>query len=96
MPGYDRAKIVDVNTDDLDQFTCAICLHLLKNARVVPCCGLMYCDGCINNWLGVNQSCPNDRKKLSRSKLRSPPREVFIKPILPSEFLNFFHHLAHH
>ncbi len=76
MPGYDKSRFVNLSQPLNDELTCGICLGILKNPIVVPCCRHTYCYNCIIKWLNNNTSCPNDRTKLIRSELYHPQRLV--------------------
>ena len=76
MPGFDKNRFIDVSDEDLDQFTCSICLEVFKNPVYSRCCLQSYCRDCINHWLERHKTCPNDRKSLSKSQLTVPPRAL--------------------
>ena len=76
MPGYDKGRFVDVTLDELDEFTCGICMDVFNEPVVSPCCRQTYCKDCINLWLTSNNSCPNDRIDLSADQLAEPPRAL--------------------
>ena len=40
------------------QFECPICLHIVKEPRLVSCCGYRFCSDCILRIEGENNSCP--------------------------------------
>ena len=76
MPGFDKNRFIGVSNEDLDQFTCSICLEVFKNPVFSRCCLQTYCRDCINHWLEIHKTCPNDRKSLSKSELTVPPRAL--------------------
>lgn len=76
MPGYDKSRFVCLSQSEEDEFNCGICLAILKNPSVVPCCRQSYCRECIVQWLTTQQSCPNDRQFLTISQLCDPQRLV--------------------
>lgn len=74
MPGYDRERIVGVADKTLDELICAICYAVLKNPLMTDCCQQTFCDDCITEWIGEQNSCPNCRKVVMSSQLRPIPR----------------------
>lgn len=76
MTGYDKSRIVDVSSTDLDEFTCCICCGIFNEPVVTQCCRQTYCKVCITEWLTSNQTCPNDRKPLQTNGLSPLPRFV--------------------
>jgi len=74
MPGYDKTRFVGVSKNDLEEFTCGICIEIFCDPIVTPCCRQTYCLECINEWLSGNNTCPNDRKLLTVNNLSPPPR----------------------
>src|SRR5690349_20473752 len=79
MPGIDKNRIVGHDSQQLDEFSCGICLDVLNRPMVTDCCRQMYCKDCIEVWLSrPNQPkiCPNDRKALTAQQLREAPRVV--------------------
>jgi hypothetical protein len=39
-----------------------------------PACEHAFCSGCINEWLGRQQTCPVDRQSITTSQLKPVPR----------------------
>lgn len=76
MTGYDKSRIVDVSSNELDEFTCGICYGIFNEPVVTQCCRQTYCKVCINEWLTSNPTCPNDRKTLKTDDLSPLPRFV--------------------
>ena len=76
MSGLDKTRVVGPPQDYLDEFTCGICREVLIDPKETKCCQQMYCNQCISEWLSNNQSCPNDRKRMSNKDLKSPSRIV--------------------
>lgn len=76
MSGYDKSRFVGLTQSEEEEFTCAICLAILKDPVVVPCCRQTYCYGCISQWLNSQKSCPNDRHRLNATQLYDPQRLV--------------------
>ena len=74
MSGYNIDRFVNLSESERDELTCSICRNILCCPVVSPCCLQMYCKGCIHEWLRTNNTCPQDRKPLTRSKLTRPPR----------------------
>ena len=76
MPGIDRQRIVDKSEDELDELSCGICQDIFTDPVVTPCCRHTYCSLCIYQWLIGNNSCPNDRQRLSSRDMIPAPRMV--------------------
>ena len=76
MPGFSKLMFVNVAEDDLDEFTCLICMEVLNDPVCSACCRQSYCRDCITEWLTTSNTCPNDRKQLSISQLIVVPRVV--------------------
>ncbi|CAG2168504.1 unnamed protein product [Oppiella nova] len=74
MSGFDKTRVVGVSDEELDEYTCGICLQVFVNPVVTQCCQQSYCSECINGWLSDNNTCPNDRKSLSREGVGPAPR----------------------
>ena len=60
-----------------DKYKCSICMKVLRDARLVDCCGQHYCDSCLEEWINSKneKTCPNCRKKnfqsiLNRERIR--------------------------
>ena len=43
------------------ELTCPICLKVLCQPHLVNCCGQQYCEKCLKQWQGQNESCPHCR-----------------------------------
>ncbi|CAG2164504.1 unnamed protein product [Oppiella nova] len=71
MSGFDRSRVVGVSDEELDEYTCGICLEVFVNPVVTQCCQQTYCHECIHNWLSENNTCPNDRKKIETTRCES-------------------------
>lgn len=56
--GYDVNRFV-ASIDD--KFVCSICTMVLQNAIHLTKCEHLFCNGCIIQWLAINQTCPLDR-----------------------------------
>ena len=74
MSGLDKSRVVGVSVEELDEYTCGICLEVFVNPVVTQCCQQTYCHECIHNWLSENNTCPNDRKKLRPRGVSPAPR----------------------
>lgn len=61
---------------ELDEFTCSICQHVLSHPVVTQCCRQLFCGQCIKEWLSKNKSCPFDRNTLREEQLTDPPRAL--------------------
>ncbi|CAG2167058.1 unnamed protein product [Oppiella nova] len=77
MPGFQRSRVIGVCDEELDEFICGICLEVFVDPVVTQCCQQSYCSECIHNWLSDNNTCPNDRKELSREGIGPAPRLVY-------------------
>ena len=64
--GYD-CELVDESL--LEQYQCAICMKLLRDARLTECCGQHFCDTCFQQWFKKNKTCPHCRTKKCKSML---------------------------
>ncbi len=85
MSGYELSRFVDLSKNDSEEYTCSICHDILRNPVVTNCCFQTFCEQCINEWLGTNNTCPYDRKKLNKSQLSRPPRSVNNKLVINIE-----------
>ncbi|XP_054161299.1 kelch-like protein 5 [Oppia nitens] len=74
MPGYDCNRFVNLSPSDRDELTCSICLNIICCPVIAQCCLQTFCKDCINNWLSTNNTCPYDRKTLTKDALTRPPR----------------------
>ncbi|CAG2102923.1 unnamed protein product [Medioppia subpectinata] len=74
MPGYNSDRFPDLSAEDRDEYTCSICQEIFNTPVTTTCCLQTFCEDCITQWLQTNNSCPYDRKPLSRDKLSRPPR----------------------
>eukprot|EP00808_Paulinella_micropora_P020479 g52959.t1 len=69
--GWNTDMFVDPVDDD---FICAICSEVLRNA-VETQCGHAYCAKCITEWLRTNSTCPIDQYPLTTDMLRNMVRD---------------------
>jgi hypothetical protein len=74
MPGYERILFKNLSQSEEDELICPICSCIFKDPLVTQCCRQTYCNECINQWLKVNKTCPNDRQFLTSNRLIKPPR----------------------
>ena len=74
MPGYYADRFVDLSKSDKAELTCSICQDIFCSPVVAQCCLQTFCEGCIDDWLKTNTTCPYDRKSLSLDKLTRAPR----------------------
>lgn len=67
--GVDSTLQPDERVIDLD---CLICHSLVVSSVQSPCCGALFCKGCIETWLGraVDGFCPNCRNPLAKEELQ--------------------------
>ena len=91
MPGIDRNRVVGVNDQDLDEFTCNLCQQIFVNPLTTQCCRQTYCKDCIHNWLSINSVCPNDRRPVRQQDLIQSPK--FVVNILNNMRVKCVHHL---
>ena len=54
--GYD-CEFVNAVPEEL-QTECSICLHILRDPRLVDCCGYRFCKDCIETHISENDNCP--------------------------------------
>ena len=80
MPGFDWNRIVGVSDYVLDELTCGLCQQVFVSPVSTKCCGQSYCHQCVDNWLSLNNCCPNDRQLMSSHDLIQSPK--FITNIL--------------
>ncbi|CAG2177735.1 unnamed protein product, partial [Oppiella nova] len=71
-----KSRVVGVSVEELNEYTCGICLQVFVNPVVTQCCQQTYCSDCIYGWLSDHNTCPNDRKRLSREGVGPAPRFV--------------------
>ncbi|CAG2167110.1 unnamed protein product [Oppiella nova] len=76
MSGLDKNRVIGVTDEELDEYTCGICLEVFVDPVVTQCCQQTYCSECMYGWLSDHNTCPNDRKELSREGLGRAPRFV--------------------
>ena len=76
MPGHDKSRVVQLDEVELDEFLCGICQDILNSPLTTNCCRQSFCKDCIEQWLQQQNTCPNDRKPLTRSGLTEAPRLV--------------------
>ena len=65
-----------------ERLLCIICNEILEQAVITKCCGHVFCDECIRNWLLETKICPHCEKHNSPGDLYpcSNTRKVgFIK-----------------
>ncbi|XP_054155340.1 uncharacterized protein LOC128953840 [Oppia nitens] len=74
MPGYDCDRFVNLSPSDRSELSCSICQDIFCCPVIVQCCRQTFCEDCINNWLSANNTCPYDRKTLTKDALAQPPR----------------------
>ena len=68
--GYDY-EFVDAVAD---KYHCAICTKVMRNARLVACCGKHFCDSCLRKWI-----------ESARQKICPHCREVGFQDVLNKE-----------
>ena len=70
--GYEY-EFVDA-VPDSDKYHCAICTKVMRNARLVACCGKHFCDSCLRKWM-----------ESARQKICPHCREVGFQDVLNKE-----------
>ncbi|CAG2166305.1 unnamed protein product [Oppiella nova] len=60
----------------IQELSCSICLNIIRDPVVTPCCHQTFCRDCLIEWLKENTVCPYDRKTLNANELYKP-RRVF-------------------
>ncbi|KAK7114098.1 E3 ubiquitin-protein ligase RNF166-like [Littorina saxatilis] len=71
---------VALETDDLEQFTCAICMEIFVDPTRVACGhGHVFCDGCVRGLQPINNQllCPQCRNPFNRSH-STPANDIVI------------------
>lgn len=71
--GYELERFVDIVPEE---YLCAICNLVVKDPLESTACDHIYCTACINGWLALDESCPDDRTPLKPDDLRSPGRLI--------------------
>lgn len=59
--GIDLSLLIDEKNSLVEEATCLICLNLASCPKYCQCCGKIFCEVCIENWLKKSNSCPNCR-----------------------------------
>ncbi|KAA0201932.1 hypothetical protein HAZT_HAZT004775 [Hyalella azteca] len=57
-----------------DCILCSAGIFCQRSKDVAPACEHAFCSGCINEWLGRQQTCPVDRQSITTSQLKPVPR----------------------
>ncbi|CAG2106024.1 unnamed protein product [Medioppia subpectinata] len=76
MPGYSGDRFPELSAEDREDYSCSICQEIFNTPVTTTCCRQTFCEECINEWLNTNNTCPNDRKPLTRNDLSPAPRLV--------------------
>ena len=76
MSAPKREYIVGKTDEELDEFTCGICHEIFIRPMVTRCCRQTYCKPCIEEWLLIRKTCPNDRRSLYVNELTPAGRMV--------------------
>ena len=72
--GLDIDRVIEQDTVH-SHLKCSICMDVLENPLQAPC-QHTFCKQCISQWLNRgNNTCPEDRQRLSLSELK-PPRII--------------------
>jgi hypothetical protein len=104
--GISKERIINAEKIALieDLIKCSICLEILSKPFECECCGTLFCEDCINDWIRIKLSCPmkcpnfkltkgkiNTRKMLSLLQLActNTPDCDFV-----SEYWSMFEHEA--
>ena len=73
-PDLDKYLAPSVKTNNHNSFSkhlqCPICIGLLRRPKRAPC-GHSFCSLCIENWLKINKTCPQDRSTLTSNLLHN-------------------------
>ncbi|XP_018007119.1 E3 ubiquitin-protein ligase NRDP1 [Hyalella azteca] len=69
--GLDRIRFEGEVDEEL---LCPVCSDVLEDPLQAPACEHAFCSGCINEWLGRQQTCPVDRQSITTSQLKPVPR----------------------
>ena len=82
MPGYEVDRFINLSENDKAELTCSICQDIFCSPMVAECCLQTFCEDCIKEWVETNNTCPFDRKPLTKANLGRPPRYLrFFKII---------------
>lgn len=81
---------------------CSICYELLDNPYECECCGSLFCEECINDWLTINPHCPLKCPNFIISRAKTNTRKMLNLLILrcinypdcnyQCEYWNIFEH----
>ena len=72
--GFDIDRVIEQDTVH-SHLKCSVCMDVLENPLQAPC-QHTFCKQCISQWLNRgNNTCPEDRQRLSLSELK-PPRII--------------------
>ena len=58
MASQNEPEFVEELTEDN---ICSICTNELNNPMLTDCCGQHFCEGCLQNWLQIQRTCPHCR-----------------------------------
>ena len=65
--GFDVQRFVDQNIDQ--EFICNISQDVLEDPLMISSCEHLYCSKCIRDCIKIHGVCPQDRSKVSITKL---------------------------
>ena len=58
MFGFELTRFVNVAVDLLEDYQCSICHGVFNIPTMMTCCKVMFCQGCITQWLETGTNCP--------------------------------------
>ena len=76
MAGYDKSIFLDLKEDIAEEYTCGICLGIIRSPKVVNCCLITFCGYCIYTWISNAQNCPLCSGALTENDLSPSPHAI--------------------
>jgi hypothetical protein len=70
---------IDIGNNISNMFNCIICQDLCEDVVDLDCCGQVYCNSCIRQWISKENSCPMCRSVVLENQIKS---NKFIKKII--------------
>lgn len=77
--GYDCQFVFPCLMDDQK---CPICLHVIRYACRVNCCGKLFCEGCLQSFQKSSNKCPMCRQAIDDNYSRSSQVDMMIESAL--------------